>query len=82
MRGVDLSVRRGEYVSIMGHARLVDDLAEKTPRRAFLADALYPDWPDDCLLIEVTPDWMEVQAQGVAPDADTWRPQSVEFSRD
>jgi general stress protein 26 len=73
---------RLEYVTLMGHARLVDDLDEKTARREFLSDELYPQWPDDCLLIEVTPAWLEVQAKGVEPDARTWRPQSVEFAGD
>ncbi len=70
---------RLEYVTLMGRARLVDDLEEKRRRRNLLSYVLYPDWPDDCLLIEVTPEWMEVQGKGVEPDAETWRPQSVEF---
>jgi general stress protein 26 len=71
---------RLEYVTLMGRARLVDDLEEKKKRRNLISFALYPDWPEDCLLIEVTPERLEVQAKGVDPDDVTWRPQSLEFT--
>lgn len=71
------------YVTIMGTARLVTDDATKTAmRRPADSDRLYPEFPNDYLLIEVTPDWIEAIVPGYRGDRDTWRPASVHFQRD
>jgi general stress protein 26 len=71
------------YVTIMGTARLVTDDATKTAmRRPADSDRLYPDFPYDYLLIEVTSDWLEAIVPGYRGDRDTWRPASVHFQRD
>jgi general stress protein 26 len=74
------AVRR-EYVTIMGSARLVDDLAEKERRRDTVSPELYPNWPDDYLLIEVTPTTLEVLGRGLEPDPLTWKPPTLEFGK-
>ena len=72
----------GSYVSVMGHARLVDD-AETVKRiswrKADARAAFWPEFPRDYLLIEVTPDWIEVIGEGIQADAETWRPAALEL---
>ncbi|MEX0942332.1 MAG: pyridoxamine 5'-phosphate oxidase family protein [Pseudomonadales bacterium] len=68
------------YVTVMGTARLVVDEDTKIAmRRPVDSDRLYPDFPDDYLLIEVTPTWLEAIVPGYRGDAETWRPASVHF---
>lgn len=71
---------RRNYVTIMGTARLVDDATVKrSKRRPEDSDRLYPDFPDDYLLIEITPLWLEGILPGYRGDKETWQPVSVEF---
>jgi len=70
---------RAEYATLAGRARLVDESAEMQRRGAGLSRELYPDWPEDCLLIEVLPEQVEVLGRGLEPDPDTWRPAGVSF---
>lgn len=68
------------YVTLMGRAELVDDRQTKqTMRRQADSERLYPNFPDDYLLIKVTPTWLEAIVPGFRGDRDTWRPASVEF---
>ncbi len=74
----------GSYVSVMGTARLVDDpatIARITWRDHVSRSAFWPEFPKDYLLIEITPQWIEVIGAGIEADAETWRPQALEVSR-
>ncbi len=74
---------RRNYVTIMGHARLVDDPLVKTRmRRPSDTERLYPAFPDDYLLIEVKPDRLEGILPGHRGDPDNWAPAGVDFTRD
>ncbi len=76
--------REGSYVSVMGTARLVDDpevIARISWRDDASRSAFWPEFPKDYLLIEITPEWIEVLGAGIEADAATWRPQSLEISR-
>ncbi len=74
----------GSYVSVMGRARLVDDM-ETIKRISWRApevrSAFWPSFPQDYLLIEITPEWIEVTGEGVPADAETWRPAALELTR-
>jgi len=70
----------GSYVSVMGSARLHTDLETKkrmTWRDESARAALFPDYPDDYLLIEILPEWIEVGGQGIEFHPDDWRPQAI-----
>ena len=68
------------YVSIMGQAELVEDVDVKTKmRREQDSERFYPNFPDDYLLIKVTPSWMEVLGGEFRGDTETWRPERVDF---
>jgi general stress protein 26 len=71
---------RRNYVTIMGTGRLVEDVEVKNAmRRESDSDRLYPAFPDDYLLIEVTPGWLEAIVPGYRGDPDSWHPVSVTF---
>lgn len=73
---------KANYVTLMGTAELVDDEQTKVARRRDADSArLYPDFPDDYLLIKVTPDRLEAIVPGFRGDRDTWKPASVRFPR-
>ncbi len=38
----------------------------------------FPDFPKDCVLIEVRPQWIEATGHGIEASADTWRPQAID----
>ena len=70
------------YVSIMGTATLHDDLATKAAKNFYPKDELqkhWPDYPNDYLLIKITPMWIEVEGHGVTGHANTWQPQGLEL---
>ncbi len=73
----------GTYLSVMGRATVHRDRATVL-REAWMPEAarreLYPDFPDDCVLLEVRPDWLEVIAPGADPDDATWRPRALTFA--
>ncbi len=71
--------QRLEYATVSGRARLVGDLSELNRRREHVSEELYPDWPEDCLLIEVQPTRVEVQGRQLAPDPLTWQPAGVDL---
>ena len=68
------------YVSVMGRASLVDDTAIKVAmRREGDSDRIYPDFPDDYLLIRIEPDVVEGLLPGHRGRNETWMPARVEF---
>jgi general stress protein 26 len=69
------------YVTISGRARLVDDPAEKRARFKEGWEAFYADREAEFLLIQVTPERMEVisYSRGIGGDSETWEPPVVEF---
>ncbi|XOV88220.1 MAG: pyridoxamine 5'-phosphate oxidase family protein [Pseudomonadota bacterium] len=74
---------RRNYVTIMGQARLVDDDQVKARmRRSTDTDRLYPAFPEDYLLIEVTPHRLEGILPGYRGDPDNWAPAGFNFRPD
>lgn len=69
------------YVTLLGRARLVDDPAEKKKRWKDGWEAFWPDRDKSLLLVEVTPERLEVVSpgHGVEGDPVTWAPPVVEF---
>ena len=72
--------QRLEYATVSGVARLVDDPTELTRRGADISRELYPDWPEDCVLIAVQPERVEVQGRELVPV--TWRPAGIDLGPD
>ena len=71
------------YVTIYGTARLVSEKREKARRWKDDWKAFYPDRDKSYLLIEVTPQRLEVVNinKGVVGTSPTWQPLSVDFPR-
>ena len=69
------------YVVLTGRARLVDNPAQKGARWKEEWGAFYADRETDFVLIQVTPDRMEVidYSRGIVGDPETWVPPVVEF---
>ena len=70
------------YATIMGRATIHRD--PKNPRlQSFLDPAtvkfFWPAYPNDFIMIEVVPDWLEFIGPGLWNDPDNWRPQAVVF---
>ena len=66
------------YVSIMGRAKLIeDDASKRALRREADSPRLYPDFPNDYLLIRVTPIWLEGLLPGYRGDRENWQPVKV-----
>ena len=72
---------RMAYVTIAGTARLVEDPEAKARRWKDEWAGFYPDREHGYLLIQVTPDRLEVfsAAHGIEGDPRTWAPPSVRF---
>ena len=74
--------QRASYTTIMGRATVHRD--PKNPRlQSFLDPAtvkfFWPAFPQDFVMIEVVPDWLEFIGPGLWNDPETWRPQAVVF---
>ncbi|HKP35679.1 MAG TPA: pyridoxamine 5'-phosphate oxidase family protein [Pyrinomonadaceae bacterium] len=71
------------YVSITGTARLVNDPKEKANRFKDDWKAFYPDRVRDYLLIEVTPEKLELVSvkKGIVGDERAWQTPTVSFPR-
>ena len=71
------------YVTLFGRARLVNDKAEKAKRWKPGWEVFWPDRDAGYLLVEVTPERIEVSSpsQGVPQDPVTWAPATIEFPR-
>ena len=74
-------VRSQGYVTLLGRARLVNDKAEKSTRWKEGWEAFWPDRDASYLLVEVTPERLEVVSptHGIGTDPVTWKPFTVEF---
>lgn len=69
------------YVTLFGRARLVNDPAEKAKHWKEGWEAFWPDRGAGYLLVEVTPERLEVSSpgKGIGSDPVTWAPPSVDF---
>jgi len=69
------------YVMLQGTAQLVNDFKEKETRWKTDWKQFYPNYPDDYLLIKVTPTWLEVVSykHNIISESDTWEPQKIVF---
>jgi general stress protein 26 len=68
------------YVSVMGQASLVEDTAIKVAmRREEDSDQIYPDFPNDYLLIRIEPHVVEGLLPGYRGRNETWMPARVDF---
>ena len=68
------------YVTLMGQAELVDDVETKMAMRRDRDGArLYPDFPDDYLLIKITAEYLEALVPSYRGDPETWAPIRVDL---
>ncbi len=69
------------YVMIHGIAEIVSDNTEKQKHWKPKWKDFYPNFPDDYLLIKVSPEWMEIvsETRNILGDSKTWEPQKVIF---
>ena len=71
---------RIEYATIMGTATIHRD-PNHPQAKAFYEDGykefFWPDFPNDFVMIEVKPLWLEYLGPTIAGHANTWRPQAV-----
>ena len=70
------------YVTLIGRARLVNDPREKQRRWKEGWERFYPDREKDYLLIEVTPERLEVISvqHNISGDSVTWKPPVIEMN--
>jgi general stress protein 26 len=75
------SVDHAGYVAIYGTARLIDDPEEKSSRWKEEWGGYYSDREAQYLLIQVTPERLEVidYSRAIGGDPESWEPPSVEF---
>ncbi|HJL61392.1 MAG TPA: pyridoxamine 5'-phosphate oxidase family protein [Pseudomonadales bacterium] len=67
-------------VSVMGRANLIEDEASKHAlRREVDSERLYPNFPNDYLLIRIEPKWLEGLLPGYRGDRETWQQVKVMF---
>ena len=67
-------------VSVMGRAKLIEDLDLKQQMRRDADSAkIYPDFPDDYLLIKIIPNRVEGLLPGYRGDRETWVQVGVNF---
>lgn len=74
--------QRVSYATIMGRATV--HLDPKVPRlQSFLDEGtvkfFWPAYPEDFVIIEIVPQWLEFIGPGLWNDPTTWRPQAVVF---
>jgi general stress protein 26 len=73
---------KNSYLSIMGIATLHPTLESRSVESWFtepIFQGFWPNYPENFLLIEVKPVWLEVTGEGVAMEPKAWRPQAAEF---
>ena len=71
------------YATFMGTSILHSNQATVLERSFFpndLRDALFPDFPNDMVMVEFTPEWLEVAGRGVQVHPETWQPQGTRTS--
>ena len=71
------------YVTVLGHARIVTDPAEKKTHWKKGFEVFWPDRSEGYLLVEVTPDRIEVMSpeHGINGDPVTWTPFIIDMGR-
>jgi general stress protein 26 len=71
------------YVLIRGKAEIIDNSVEKRIHWKEAWQSFYPDYPENYLLIRVTPDWMEIlsESRGITVESLTWQPPIVRFKK-
>ncbi len=69
------------YVMLQGTAQLVNEIKEKEIHWKDEWNQFYPNYPDDYLLIKVTPNWLEVVSyrHNIISESDNWEPQKIVF---
>ncbi|HVR44287.1 MAG TPA: pyridoxamine 5'-phosphate oxidase family protein [Thermoanaerobaculia bacterium] len=72
------------YVTLLGRARLVNEESEKQARWKEGWEAFWPDRGAGYLLVEVTPERLEIVSpdRGIDGDPVTWAPPAVELGRE
>jgi general stress protein 26 len=73
---------RVEYATIMGTAVIHRDPNDSQARAFYekgYKDFFWPKFPDDFVMIEIKPLWLEYLGPTIAANDDTWRPQAVVF---
>ncbi len=73
---------RMSYATIMGRATIHRD--PQLPRLQEFMDSatiqfFWPKYPQDFIMLEITPEWLEFMGPGLWNDPDNWRPQAVIF---
>lgn len=72
------------YATLMGTAIVHTDPATPGAKRHYdeeYAKFFWPAFPEDFVMIEVRPDWLEYMGPGVPNDRNTWRPRAVVFDK-
>ena len=71
------------YVMIHGNAEIMNSREVKENHWKEAWQNFYPDYPENYLLIKVTPEWLEVisEARGISGDPITWQPPVVRFKK-
>lgn len=72
------------YLSIMGSATVHTDPNHERARQIYddgYAAFFWPQFPDDFVMIEVRPQWVEFMGPTVPNHPEHWRPQSMDFRR-
>lgn len=72
----------GAYVSIVGQAHASTDPALIQARNPYNAERLahyFPHFPNDFVLLQFKPQWLEVATEELASDPKTWQPQGIEL---
>lgn len=76
---------RIEYATIMGTATIHRDPNHPQARKFYedgYKEFFWPDFPNDFVMIEVKPLWLEYLGPKIAGHPNTWRPQAVVLSQD
>jgi len=71
------------YVTILGHARIVTDPADKAKHWKNSFEAFWPDRNENYVLVEVVPDRVEIlsPANNIMNDPVTWTPTIIDMKR-
>jgi general stress protein 26 len=76
------------YLTVMGtatihtnpdHPAIESILARKTLEG--YAEYFWPEYPNDFVMIEIRPKWIEFMGPGISNHPEHWRPQAVEFGK-
>ncbi len=73
---------RVEYATVMGTAVIHTDATNPEAKKFYedgYAEFFWPDFPNDFVMIEIRPRWLEYLGPAIAAHPQTWRPQAVVF---